>query len=95
MNFNKRISDLMNETLLEGTAEYNDVLDAVEKLKAKVGDFAHVYPMDRGSHVHASFKAEVDRMTSRVNDWINQQTAFVLHQQDQKAKADAAIQPAA
>lgn len=69
----------MKESLLEGNADYGDVMDALKKLETKVEEFSHIYPADRGTHIHAAYKAEIERMTGRVNEWINKQTAFVKH----------------
>ena len=77
MKFNTKIEQLMKESLLEGQADYGDVMDSLKKLENAVTEFSHIYPADRGTHIHASYKAEVERMIGRIKEWTNKQTAFV------------------
>lgn len=88
MKFNTKVEQMMKESLLEGQADYGDVLDALEKLKKAVSDFAQIYPAGRGTHIHAAYKAEVDRMNGRVMNWISKQNAFVQKSAAKKINPD-------
>jgi hypothetical protein len=76
----------LNESLLEGQADYSDVLDVLKKLETKVQEFTHVYPMSRGTHIHAAYKAEIERMANRLDQWIKAQNKFV-----QQKKSDTEV----
>lgn len=77
MKFNTKVDEIMKESLLEGQADYGDVMDALKKLEVAVEEFSHIYPADRGTHIHASYKAEIERMLARIKEWTSKQTAFV------------------
>ena len=45
----QNIAEVMKESLLEGNADYGDVMDAVGKLKSALNTFEHSYPASRTS----------------------------------------------
>lgn len=81
MKFNTTVSQIMKESLLEGNADYGDVMDALKKLSTAVEQFSHIYPADRGTHIHAAYKTEIERMLGRVQQWTSKQNDFVKHKQ--------------
>jgi hypothetical protein len=68
--FETRFAEVMQESLLEGSADYGDVLDAVGKLKKALEVFEHSYPAKQTTEAHGQFKEQVDQITGRVNAWI-------------------------
>ena len=69
--FDARYAEVMQESLLEGSADYGDVLDSVVKLKKALEVFEHSYPSKQTTDAHGQFKEQVDQITSRVNAWIS------------------------
>ena len=67
----------MVESLLDGEADYSDVMDALKKLEEVVKELVQVYPADRGSHAHAAYRAEILHMIDRINSWVAQQAKFM------------------
>ena len=86
--FDEAYKATLKESLLEGQADYSDVMDALKKLETKVQELTHVYPMGRGTHIHAAYKAEIDRMIGRVEQWITAQNKFV---QQKKSDTDVPV----
>lgn len=77
MSFNTRVKEVLSESLLEGASDYSDVMDSLTALGKKVEEFSQMYPMDRGTHIHGAYKAEIDRIIGRLDKWIAAQNKFV------------------
>jgi hypothetical protein len=88
MKFNERAKEILKESLLEGQSDYSDVMDALTKLETTVKDFAQIYPMDRGHHIHAAYKAEIDRVIKRFEAWSTAQTKFVAKKNKDNVNPD-------
>lgn len=68
--FQDRFAQVMKESLLEGNADYGDVMDAVGKLKSALDTFQHSYPANRSNDVHGKVKMEIEALTKRVHSWM-------------------------